>query len=154
NHHSLFSAQQGFRVEIRALDERCGEVLFSTQQGDPLLQPWSEHSFDLHHYRGERIRIAFVEEHVFVPTFNAHLDSVSVRLHPATPVLFDVYLGTSPTLGPADLLGSTDTPSWNLPILAPLTTYYWQVRSRRLGVTPGPVWSFTTRGVSYFSVGS
>lgn len=62
----------------------------------------------------------------------------------------DVYFGTNPTPGPAELLGSTTGTNWTLPTLFPATTYYWQIVARKTGVTPGPVWQFTTRGVDHF----
>lgn len=66
------------------------------------------------------------------------------------PTLFDVYLGLAPDLGPAQLLGTTSDEQWTPALLAPLTTYYWRVTARRVAATPGPVWSFTTRGVDRF----
>jgi hypothetical protein len=64
---------------------------------------------------------------------------------------YDVYLGTSPTLGTAQLLGNTPRTDRNLPLLAANTTYHWRVDARNTnGVTPGPLWSFTT-GSSSFS---
>jgi uncharacterized repeat protein (TIGR01451 family) len=69
---------------------------------------------------------------------------------PLTPITNDVYFGTNPTPGPAEFQGSTSNTAWSLPLLAPLTTYYWQIISHRIGTTPGPVWQFTTRGVDHF----
>ena len=67
------------------------------------------------------------------------------------PTSYDVYFGTNPAPGVAQLVGTTtDVTAWSLPTLAPATTYYWQVVSRRAGSTPGPVWRFTTRGVDHF----
>jgi uncharacterized repeat protein (TIGR01451 family) len=63
----------------------------------------------------------------------------------------DVYFGTHPVPGAAELVGSTTAAAWTLPLLAPSTTYFWQLVSRRVGVTSGPVWRFTTRGVDRFS---
>jgi uncharacterized repeat protein (TIGR01451 family) len=63
----------------------------------------------------------------------------------------DVYFGTTPTPGPAELLGTTTNTTWDLPLLAPQTTYYWQIVARKAGITPGPVWRFTTRGVDHFA---
>jgi hypothetical protein len=69
----------------------------------------------------------------------------------ATPgAVYDVYFGSSPALGEAELLGSTTTRFWVLPALVPGSTYYWQVRVRIAGVIAGPVWRFTTRGVDRF----
>ena len=62
----------------------------------------------------------------------------------------DVYLGTSPDLGAADLVGRNPGPVvmyWHLPGLTPGTTYYWRVDEVEAdGVTihAGDVWSFTS----------
>jgi uncharacterized repeat protein (TIGR01451 family) len=63
----------------------------------------------------------------------------------------DVYFGANPAPGPGEFVGSTINQNWTLPLLAPQTTYYWQIVARRIGVTQGPVWQFTTRGVDHFS---
>ncbi|HKW28451.1 MAG TPA: M36 family metallopeptidase, partial [Verrucomicrobiae bacterium] len=63
----------------------------------------------------------------------------------------DVYFGTNPTPGPRELRGTTTNTSWSLPMLAPQTTYYWQIVARKTGTTAGPVWQFTTRGVDHFA---
>jgi uncharacterized repeat protein (TIGR01451 family) len=72
-------------------------------------------------------------------------------LPPGETITNDVYFGTVPTPGPAQLVGSTTNQAWTLPVLVPQTIYYWQIVARRVGVTPGPVWQFTTRGVDHFS---
>jgi hypothetical protein len=68
---------------------------------------------------------------------------------------YDIYLGTSTTPGliAVDVnLGPTapgDAPrTYQLPALAPGTTYYWRVVAKTMAEqrTPGPVWSFTTSG--------
>ena len=59
---------------------------------------------------------------------------------------YDVYFGTTPTPGAAQLLGSTAAKAWTLPRLQNQTKYYWQIVTRDAnGVTPGPIWSFTIR---------
>ncbi|MFN7140026.1 MAG: hypothetical protein ACK4UN_11895, partial [Limisphaerales bacterium] len=63
---------------------------------------------------------------------------------------YEVYFGTSPVLTAAHLLGSTTNTFWELALLAPQTTYYWQIVTRREGQTASPVWHFTTRGVYRF----
>lgn len=63
----------------------------------------------------------------------------------------DVYFGTTPTPGAAEWVGSTTNVTWALPLLAPQTTYYWQIVARKAGTTPGPVWQFTTRGLDHFT---
>lgn len=66
----------------------------------------------------------------------------------------DVYFGTDPTPGLPELRGTTTNTSWSLPVLAPQTTYYWQIVARKTGTTAGPIWQFTTRGVDHFALGS
>ena len=68
---------------------------------------------------------------------------------PGEVITNDVYFGTNPTPGPAELQGSTTNTTWALPTLLPQTTYYWKIVARKAGVTPGPVWQFTTRGVNH-----
>ncbi|MEI7731009.1 MAG: M36 family metallopeptidase [Verrucomicrobiota bacterium] len=61
-----------------------------------------------------------------------------------------VYCGTNPYPGVPEFLGFTTNTSWTLPMLAPATTYYWKVIGRLVGLTEGPVWRFTTRGLGRF----
>ena len=62
------------------------------------------------------------------------------------PVTYDVYFGTNPTPGPAELRGNTVTKAWNMDPLANNTTFYWQIVTKDAnGSTPGPIWSFKTR---------
>lgn len=67
----------------------------------------------------------------------------------------DVYLGTTPQLGPADLVGSRlPTTVLLLPgALTPGVTYYWRVDeigADMVTVATGPVWSFTAAAVLAF----
>src|ERR1019366_6211965 len=87
---------------------------------------------------------------------DVHVDSVSVQANalsvtnsPGT-VTNDVYFGMNPTPGPQQFQGSTTNSSWTLPLLSPLTTYYWQIVAHRGGSTTGAVWQFTTAGVDHF----
>jgi hypothetical protein len=86
---------------------------------------------------------------------------------PTTPVLtfdagpfahlYDIYLGTSPdpplfaaglALGPTE--SSSAPRTYQLPLLAPGTTYYWRVvaKTMALQASVSPVWSFTTSGTA------
>ncbi len=60
----------------------------------------------------------------------------------------DVYLGTSPDLGPTDLVGphALVPMYWHIPPLTPGATYYWRVDETSADgttVVPGDVWTFT-----------
>ncbi len=70
---------------------------------------------------------------------------------PGGTITNDVYFGTNPTPGPGEFAGSTTNQNWPLPLLGAQTTYYWQIVAHLTGVTQGPVWQFTTRGVDHFS---
>ncbi len=70
---------------------------------------------------------------------------------PGEIITNDVYFGTTPTPGAGEWAGSTTNVTWALPLLAPQTTYYWQIVARKAGSTPGPVWQFTTRGLDHFT---
>lgn len=60
------------------------------------------------------------------------------------PDSYDVYFGTNPSPGVAELVGNTATPSWTLPLLTGGTTYYWKIVAKRgAQTTAGPVWEFT-----------
>jgi len=63
----------------------------------------------------------------------------------------DVYFGTNPTPTAAELVSNTTNQSWALPLLAPQTTYYWQIVAHSVGDAVGPVWQFTTRGLDHFT---
>ena len=59
---------------------------------------------------------------------------------------FDVYLGTDANLGANDFQGSVAQAEF-YPHLAPGSKYYWRIDARGAGgITPGPVWTFTTAG--------
>jgi|GEM_PF-1957221 len=61
------------------------------------------------------------------------------------PESYQIYFGNVPE--PVELLGTTASPSWSLPLpgLRSSTTYYWRIVTRRGAATrQGPVWRFTT----------
>lgn len=61
-------------------------------------------------------------------------------------VTYDVYFGTTATLGEEQKVGTTSSKSWPLPRLDGGTKYYWKVVTRDAnGETAGPVWNFTTK---------
>jgi hypothetical protein len=61
-------------------------------------------------------------------------------------VTYDVYFGTTATLGEEHKVGSTTSKALELPRLAKQTKYYWKIVAIDAnGATAGPVWNFTTR---------
>jgi hypothetical protein len=65
-----------------------------------------------------------------------------------TAALHDVYVGTDPNLGPADLVQSHSPVAmyYHVPGLTPGTTYYWRVDEIEMDMTTihtGNVWTFT-----------
>ena len=147
NHSTQYDFNQFFRVEVRDMTGDVLSVLFMTEPGFPLTNDWTLRSFDMSKFRGQRVRVAFVEED-HQGYFNVHVDNVSLYLDDNGVTTYDVYFGTNDPPVLADFQGNTDTNFWALPDLALSTTYYWQIVARRGDATnAGPVWEFTTRGV-------
>ena len=143
-----FAYDHGFRVEIRDLGDSPLAVAFSTQSTSPLLGEWTECTYDLSTYRGRTVRLAFVESDS-LGFLNVHLDDVRVLLNFGGITTSEVFLGTSPQLGPLDWLGATSNTTWTPPALALDTTYYWQIVTRRTEAETlaGPLWQFRTRDI-------
>lgn len=151
NYASDFTSNQCFQVQIRNTNDTVLQTAFTTSPGNTLLNDWTNRTFDLSSYAGQTIRIAFVESDS-LNYLNVYLDDISVFVCGAAPgVSNDVYFGTSPTPGPDEFQGNTTNTSWALPLLAPLTTYYWQIVAHKTGTNTGPVWQFTTAGVDHFT---
>lgn len=147
NHAGEFSDQHSFRVEIRTLDNDVLAVPFDTQAGAPLFSDWQEHSFNLQNFRGNTIRIAFVETDS-LGFLNVALDNVRIFLSSPGPVTSEVYMGPNTNLGPVNFLGATTNTFWPLPPLALESQYYWRVVTRRGDArTVNPTWQFSTRGL-------
>ncbi len=147
NHSTQYDFNQFFRVEIRDTIDEVLAVLFTTEPGFPLTNDWTARRFDVSRFRGQTVRLAFVEED-HQGYFNVHLDNVSLYLDDNGLTTYDVYFGTNDPPVSADFQGNATTNSWALPGLDLTTTYYWQIVSRRGDATnAGPVWQFTTRGV-------
>ncbi|MDB6109459.1 MAG: Na-Ca exchanger/integrin-beta4, partial [Pedosphaera sp.] len=143
NYAVAFATNQQFKVELRDTNDVTLAVLFTTQPGDPLAGDWTQREVDLSAYRGQRIRVTFMVA-ADLDFLDVRLDEISIRTAHLPPVTYDVYFGTNSTPGQAQLLGSTTNASWSLPVLTPLTPYYWQVVARRANQTPGPVWQFSS----------
>ena len=150
NYASQYASNQYFHVEIRDTNDTLLQTAFSTQPGDPLLNNWTNRMFNLAPYAGQTIRLAFVErDNLYY--FNVYLDNISVQVSSTAPgISNDVYFGTNPAPGPAEFQGNTTNTTWPLPLLAPQTTYYWQIVARKTGTNAGPVWQFTTAGIDHF----
>jgi uncharacterized repeat protein (TIGR01451 family) len=147
NHSTQYDFNQFFRVEIRDSGDEVLAVLFTTEPGFPLTNDWTARSFDVSQFRGQTVRLAFVEED-HQGYFNIHLDNVSLYLDDNGLTTYDVYFGTNDPPVSADFQGNASTNFWALPDLNLTTTYYWQIVARRGEATnAGPVWQFTTRGV-------
>lgn len=72
-----------------------------------------------------------------------------------TAVWHDVYVGTNPQPGPAELVASRQPAVLSIyfyvPGLKPGTTYYWridEIEADKTTVHTGDVWSFTTQGLT------
>lgn len=152
NYGTNFTGGQYFHVEIRNTNDTLLQTAFSTQPGDPPLNDWTNRMFNLASYAGQTIRVAFVERDSLY-YFNVYLDNIAVQVDKTeSGVSNDVYFGTNSSPGPAQFQVNTTNTFWAPPsLLAPLTTYYWQIVAHKLGTNTGPVWQFTTAGVEHFS---
>lgn len=65
---------------------------------------------------------------------------------------YSVYFGTTPALGPSQLLGSTTNRFWHVAGLLPQTPYFWKVVAQSLGQSVSPVWQFLTAGADHFTI--
>lgn len=143
NTSTAYSSTQQYRVEIR--DPSTDTVLttaYTTAPGDALFQDWAARSADLSAWRGRNVRVAFVVASGSA-ILNVLLDEVTLQQRPVSST-YDVYFGTNPAPGPAELLGNTATTSWTLPDLTLDTTYYWQIVTKNGAQTiAGPVWQFS-----------
>jgi uncharacterized repeat protein (TIGR01451 family) len=151
NFYTSYTTSQAFQVRICSTNNAVLATAFTTSPGDPLLGDWVQKSYDMSSFAGQRVRIQFwVSPASYY--LDAHVDNVSLQVN-SNPgmVTNDVYFGTDPAPGPANFQGSTTNNSWTLPLLAPQTTYYWQIVSHKGGVAAGPIWRFTTKGADHFA---
>jgi hypothetical protein len=155
NFYTSFSSSQQFQVRICDTNNNVLATPFTTNPGDTLLGNWVQTNYNLTSFAGKMVRVMFwVNPGSYY--LDVHVDSVSVQVNTSSvtnspgPLSNDVYFGTNPTPGPQQFQGSTTNSSWNLPLLSPQTTYYWQIVAHRGGTTTGAVWQFTTAGVDHF----
>jgi hypothetical protein len=139
--------RQEYRVEIRTATDAILAVAYRTEPGDPVRTAWIKQSFDLTPYKGQTLRIVFLQEQ-WRSFFHLYYDNVSVRVRDTGPVTYDVYFGTNATPGVADFQGNVSAGTFPLPQLLPQRTYFWRVNARMgANVFTGPVWRFTTAPV-------
>ncbi len=155
NFYSSFGPNQQFQVRICDTNNNVLVTPFTTNPGDTLLGNWVQTNYNLTSFAGKQVRVMFwVNPGGYY--LDVHVDSVSVQVNTASvtnsPGILsnDVYFGTNSTPGPNQFQGSTTNASWNLPLLSPQTTYYWQIVAHQGGTTTGPVWQFTTAAVDHF----
>ncbi len=143
---------QEFRVEFEAVNGSFSRQLFVTKPGFPLQTSWQTREVDLTEFQGEQVRLVFIQTDS-EGFLNVSLDNVSIQAEfpEETPVAgeqYDVYLGTSPELGPEDFYATSDSAELGVEGLEYGTTYYWRVVVRRGPHTvEGPVWSFRSAGL-------
>ena len=153
--HNYFNAfvsdpppqRQEYRVELRTINNVVLQVIYITLPDDPTWTTWTKHAFDLTPYKGQTVRVAFVQEQ-WRSFFHVFYDNISVRVRDTGPVTYDVYLGTNAVPGSNEFRGTVSAGSWPLPQLAPQRTHFWRVNARMgTNVFVGPVWRFTTAPV-------
>lgn len=138
---------QEYRAEIRRPDNNVLAIAYRTEPGDPTRTDWMKQSFSLDAFKGQTIRLAFVEEQ-FRSFFNLHLDNISIRVRDSGAFTYQIYFGATNVLTTNHFVGSTTNGSWSLPQLNPQTTYYWRVNAQQgTNQIVGPVWRFTTAPV-------
>jgi hypothetical protein len=147
---------QVYRVELRSTNDAVLRVIYRTEAEDPTWTGWNKRAFDLTPYKGQNLRIAFLQEQ-WRFFFHMFYDNISVRVRSTGPVTYDVFFGTNAVPTSNDFRGTVSSGSWTLPQLLPQRTYFWRVNSRiGTDVFNGPVWRFTTAPVGpldHFALG-
>jgi hypothetical protein len=153
NHAGVFAEHHRFAIELRdAAEDTLLATLYTTTTNDPAFSAPTNRSVSLAAWRGQRVRIEFVEEDS-LGDLNVHLDNVSLIATSAEQTTYDVYFGYDTTPDESDYVGSTTNAYWDLLPLAGGLYHYWRIDSRRLGITnTGPVWNFRTAGSSIAAV--
>lgn len=142
NFYTDFETNQQFLVQIQDTNNNALATVFCTRSNDCLLNDWTQRSADISAFAGQTIRLAFLVQ-ADLGYLDVHLDDISARCANLPPVTYSVYFGTDAVPGPGDYLGATTNTSWTLPLLTPLTNYYWQIVASRSNQTAGPIWQFS-----------
>lgn len=153
NHAGAFASNHRFAVELRdAASDALLSTLYTTTTNDLAFSTPTNRSASLAAWRGQRVRIDFVEEDAF-GDMNVHLDNISVIATSAAQTTYDVYFGNDTIPDATEYLGSTTNAHWDLLPLGGGLYYYWRIDSRRFGITnTGPIWNFRTAGSSLATV--
>jgi subtilase family serine protease len=152
NFYTSFSSVQQYQVRICNTNNTVLAVAFSTEPGQTLLGNWVQTNYNMTSFAGRKVRVMFwvyCEEYFL----DVDLDNISLLTGPTGgSIINEVYFGVNPAPGPAEFQGRTTNNSWTLPLLAPATTYFWQIVALSSGsALSGPVWQFTTAGVDHFA---
>lgn len=135
---------QEYHVELRNVNNTVLTTIYRTEPGDPVWTAWNKRSFDLTPYKGQTVRIAFIEEQ-WQNFFHVYYDNISVRIRDTGLVSYDVFFGTNSVPGSNEFRGTVNSGSFAPPPLLPRTTYFWRVDARfGTNVFAGSVWRFTT----------
>ena len=133
NHAGAFAANQRFAVELRdAASDALLATLYTTTTNDLAFSASTNRSVSLASWRGQRVRVVFVEEDT-LGEMNVHLDNISVIATSAAQTTYDVYFGNDTIPDATEYIGSTTNAYWDLPRLAGGLYYYWRIDSRRFG---------------------
>ena len=122
-------------------------VLYSSTVGiNDSFETWNPHEADLTAYRGRPTIIEFGMTNRIAEPMQLRLDDVRLEVTPTAP-LFEVFLGTSATLGSAQRIYRGSSSSTPVAGLAPGTRHFWRVDqlvgTKRIA---GSVASFVTDG--------
>lgn len=143
NFGSSFSTNQQFRVELEDIAGNPLMTLFATKPGQNELNDWIGRAIDLSSFRGKSVRLVF-QVNGGESFLDVHLDNISIRAATLPPTSYDVFFGNTAQPGTQWLLGTTTNTWWDLPLLAPFRTNYWQIVARRTQSIPSPLWQFCT----------
>lgn len=118
NFAPAWASNQQFRVEVRDTANQVLATSFATQPGDELTGGWTNRVASLNYYKGQTVRIAFVETDE-LGNLSVSLDGVSVFAQPPAPTTWQVYFGLDPTTDDTGYLGSTTNSSLPRPTRSP-----------------------------------